>query len=388
MQQRLSVRNLPPCREIRELPFRCPRCGERERFRSLSSLRAHLDYSHAYHTLHDLGPGSRWRPADAAPLPDGRRAREGRCTERCKSAETRRPGDDNDGGGNATATTGKGRSKHGEVTVKEVQGEEQGEEKEKEEGGGAPEGAAAVAVVAVGAEPAGAELAGAEPPGAEPGARLRRRLQDMLRATDGTAERRLLSVSTELARADSELLRHRARSQHLAQVKQELCQRERALTRQVDSAVMVIATLRQQLCASQQELERKEQEVITIHHFLETAVQHEMCGKVRLQSFIENLLQRISLAERLLKYYQSSSSQPNCTAHCMSHTIENGPLRITKSRSAGGLLTSEDPTETREPSDRKGRPFTKSPRESQGHSPDYKPGEGKGQHRQLARYEA
>lgn len=31
-----------------DLPFRCPRCGEQERFRSLASLRAHLEYRHSY----------------------------------------------------------------------------------------------------------------------------------------------------------------------------------------------------------------------------------------------------------------------------------------------------------------------------------------------------
>ncbi|KAJ8250534.1 hypothetical protein COCON_G00224560 [Conger conger] len=349
MQQKLSVRNFPLFKEIRELPFRCPRCGEQERFRSLSSLRAHLDYSHAYHTLHDLGPATRWRPADAL-LPDSRKARDGRCTERCKSAsvETRRPGDPADKGGPKPASAALS-------VVGRVPAGGRGEEEEEEED--------------------------------EVGACVRRRLEEMLRAADSSVERRLLRVSTELARADSELLRHRARSEHLAQEKQELHQRERALSRQVDTAVMVIATLRQQLCVSEQELERKEQEAITIHHFLDTAVQHEMCGKVRLQNFIENLLQRISLAERLLKYYQSSSSRPNCTTHSMSHTIENRPLRITKSRSAGGLLESGDrDTETREPSDRKGRYFPKFPRESQGHTPDYK-GEGKSQHRPLAHYE-
>ncbi|KAM8858412.1 uncharacterized protein znf365 isoform 2-T2 [Spinachia spinachia] len=31
-----------------DLPFRCPRCDEAERFRSLASLRAHLEYRHSY----------------------------------------------------------------------------------------------------------------------------------------------------------------------------------------------------------------------------------------------------------------------------------------------------------------------------------------------------
>uniref|UniRef100_A0A2K5CNX6 F-box only protein 41 n=1 Tax=Aotus nancymaae TaxID=37293 RepID=A0A2K5CNX6_AOTNA len=37
-----------------DLPYRCPRCGEHKRFRSLSSLRAHLEYSHTYETLYIL----------------------------------------------------------------------------------------------------------------------------------------------------------------------------------------------------------------------------------------------------------------------------------------------------------------------------------------------
>ena len=224
MQQKLDVRNFPLFKEIRELPFRCPRCGEQERFGSLSSLRAHLDYSHSYHTLHDLGPTSRRRPADALP-PDGRKARDGGCTESCKSVETRRPGDPAD----------KGRPKRAPSAVSVVgrlpPGERAEEEGEDEDEGGA----------------------------GEAGACVRRRLEEMLRVADSSAERRLLRVSTELARADSELLRHRARSQRLAREKQELRQREKALSGQVDTAVLVIATLRRQLCVSELELERKEQ---------------------------------------------------------------------------------------------------------------------------------
>ena len=47
------------------LPFRCPRCGEQERFRSLASLRAHLEYSHSYHSPQELSlplPARRGHP--------------------------------------------------------------------------------------------------------------------------------------------------------------------------------------------------------------------------------------------------------------------------------------------------------------------------------------
>uniref|UniRef100_A0A1A8D6G8 Zinc finger protein 365 n=1 Tax=Nothobranchius kadleci TaxID=1051664 RepID=A0A1A8D6G8_NOTKA len=166
-------------------------------------------------------------------------------------------------------------------------------------------------------------------------AAVRRRLARILRAADSTMQRRLAQLSTELARTDTELLCERAHSQHLAQERQEVADRERSLSRQVDVAVMVIAALKEQLNASENELERREREVLTIQMFLEAAARQETSGKVRIQRFIENLLGRIALAEKLVEYYQVNSSQPRCNHYKQS---DNGPHRITKSRSAGGQL--------------------------------------------------
>ncbi|AWP14640.1 putative protein ZNF365-like [Scophthalmus maximus] len=172
-------------------------------------------------------------------------------------------------------------------------------------------------------------------------AAVRRRLASILRAADSTQQRRLARVSTELAQTDTELLCERAHSQHLAHERQEVAERERSLSRQVDVAVMVIAALREQLNASENELERREREVITIQKFLEAAARQETCGKVRIQCFIENLLRRIALAERLVEYYQVNGSPPQCN-HYRQHQqpTDTGPHRITKSRSAGGPLSS------------------------------------------------
>uniref|UniRef100_A0A672NNF6 F-box protein 41 n=1 Tax=Sinocyclocheilus grahami TaxID=75366 RepID=A0A672NNF6_SINGR len=49
-----------------DLPYRCPRCGENKRFRSLSSLRAHLEYNHTYETLYVLSKSN--SVCDAAAL--------------------------------------------------------------------------------------------------------------------------------------------------------------------------------------------------------------------------------------------------------------------------------------------------------------------------------
>lgn len=68
--------------------------------------------------------------------------------------------------------------------------------------------------------------------------------------------------------------------------------------------------------------------MLAIQKFLEAAAQHEMCGKVRLRRFIEGLLRRIALAERLLEYYQNTPHEHYCTAHMVQyvkgHTVRLG----------------------------------------------------------------
>lgn len=83
-------------------------------------------------------------------------------------------------------------------------------------------------------------------------------LAGILRAANRTMQQQLVRVSTELAQTDTELLCERAHSQHLAQERQEVAERERSLSRQVDVAVMVIAALREQLNASENQLEQRE----------------------------------------------------------------------------------------------------------------------------------
>ncbi|XP_057705264.1 protein ZNF365 isoform X2 [Corythoichthys intestinalis] len=143
-------------------------------------------------------------------------------------------------------------------------------------------------------------------------------------------QRRLSRVRTELARADTRLLCERAHSQHLSRERQEVAEKERSLSRQVDVAVTVIAALKEQINASENELEWRERQVLTIQKFLEAAVRQETSGKVRIQRFIENLLRRIALAEMLLEDYQQRQTPSD----------RDKPQRITKSRSAGCQLSS------------------------------------------------
>ncbi|XP_026211854.1 protein ZNF365 isoform X2 [Anabas testudineus] len=368
-----------------DLPFRCPRCGEQERFRSLASLRAHLEYRHSYRSP-DVIPGGF---SITGKLPDPLTAaipwhdmslptRRGQQNSR-RPPHVRSLSDSRDSGylhsyssvrrrtqsvGVGTQAEEEEEDEEGGTEDEEVEDEEEEEDDGEERDGGRHEDDVKMSIkrldtghhhlpfplpAPLGPPPdpdldldmdlveqnsySGLETAAAS-------AAVRRRLASILRAADSTMQRRLAKVSTELAQTDTELLCERAHSQHLAQERQEVAERERSLSRQVDVAVMVIAALREQLNASENELERREREVITIQKFLEAAARQETCGKVRIQHFIENLLRRIALAERLVEYYQVNGSPAQCNHYKHQQPAENGPHRITKSRSAGGQLSS------------------------------------------------
>lgn len=68
-------------------------------------------------------------------------------------------------------------------------------------------------------------------------------------------------------------------------------------------------------------------EVVTFNHFLEAAAEKEVQGKARLQDFIENLLQRVELAEKQLEFYQSQ--QASGLGHDISeHAVRHADLLL------------------------------------------------------------
>lgn len=208
-----------------QLPFRCPRCGEHERFHSLSSLRAHLEYTHPFHTKHDFSLLS---------------ARDFCNTESCKisNSDMHKVCD----AGTNTNSTARGEHKH-------IFAADQAPSQQPTDQKFTPsERSLSIGDVSAGAGPLSAPVASVE-----------KRLEGMMRTANSSMERRLLRLSSELAQTDTAILCERAHSHHLAQEKQEVLERERALSRQVDAAVMVIATLKQQLSISEHELERREQ---------------------------------------------------------------------------------------------------------------------------------
>ncbi|NXS32778.1 ZN365 protein, partial [Pomatostomus ruficeps] len=275
------------------LPFRCPRCGDHTRFRSLSSLRVHLEYSHSFQESSLLARSSLFSPLKDAEL--------------VSPPEPAAQGSPGSPGGSAAQPAG---------PFLNLGGASCGSGK-----GGQPRELAA--------ERPGSYLANyvsAESPSevSKPGlpatdskasfeAHVREKFNRMVEAVDKTIEKRIDKLTKELSQKTAELLEVRAAFVQLSQKKQEVQRRERALSRQVDVAVEMIAALKQRLSESEEELHRKEEEVVTFNHFLEEAAEKEVRGKARLQHFIENLLQRVDLAERQLEYYQNQQMVCNHT---------------------------------------------------------------------------
>uniref|UniRef100_A0A493T7F9 EGF-like calcium-binding domain-containing protein n=1 Tax=Anas platyrhynchos platyrhynchos TaxID=8840 RepID=A0A493T7F9_ANAPP len=149
----------------------------------------------------------------------------------------------------------------------------------------------------------------------------------MVEAVDKTMEKRLDRLTGELAQKTAELLEVQAAFVQLSQKQQEVQRRERVLSRQVDVAVEMIAALKQRLSEFEEEAEK------------------ELRGKARLQHFIENLLQRMDLAERQLEYYQNQQITCSCiadvtrsflTSNHVSHPfVVNGQWQKEKGESKG-----------------------------------------------------
>ncbi|NXA09620.1 ZN365 protein, partial [Sapayoa aenigma] len=263
------------------LPFRCPRCGDHTRFRSLSSLRVHLEYSHSFQESSLLARSSLFSPLKDAelvsppePAPQGSPGSPGGTAGPFLNL------------GGASCGSGKGGQR-------ELPAERPG----------------AYLGNYVSAESPSEQVSKAGLPGTDSKAsfeaHVREKFNRMVEAVDKTIEKRIDKLTKELSQKTAELLEVRAAFVQLSQKKQEVQRRERALSRQVDVAVEMIAALKQRLSESEEELHRKEEEVVTFNHFLEEAAEKEVRGKARLQHFIENLLQRVDVAERQLEFYQN-----------------------------------------------------------------------------------
>ncbi|NXS45318.1 ZN365 protein, partial [Balaeniceps rex] len=275
------------------LPFRCPRCGDHTRFRSLSSLRAHLEYSHSYEERSLLTKGSLFAPLKDAELISP--------PESAAQGSLGSPG---------SAIQQKG--SYLNFCDASCESTKRGQPLEVE-----AERPISYVANYVSADSPSEQISKPGLPATDSKAsfeaHVREKFNRMVEAVDKTIEKRIDKLTKELAQKTAELLEVRAAFVQLSQKKQEVQRRERALSRQVDVAVEMIAALKQRLTESEEELHRKEEEVVTFNHFLEEAAEKEVRGKARLQHFIENLLQRVDLAERQLEYYQNQQMVCNHT---------------------------------------------------------------------------
>uniref|UniRef100_A0A8C5M8A2 Zinc finger protein 365 n=1 Tax=Leptobrachium leishanense TaxID=445787 RepID=A0A8C5M8A2_9ANUR len=277
-------------------PFRCPQCGENSRFRSLSSLRAHLDYMHSYEERYFLGKSSIFCSL-----------KESEPKSSIEPLNKTLIGSDNNGLKQNIPLS----------ALCDVTNENK----------------ISSPLETLSERPLAQSLFSDDsthihnPGSVHASARTKLQLEPQGKVmfsqngdnVDKTIEKKIDNLNKELCQKTSELLEVRAAFLQLSQKKQEVQRRERALSRQVDVAVELIAILRQRLTESEQELQRKEEEVVTINHFLEAAAEKEFRGKRRLQHFIENLLQRVEVAEKQLEYYQKRQikNNPVCDGDAM-----------------------------------------------------------------------
>ncbi|XP_054028240.1 F-box only protein 41 [Dryobates pubescens] len=290
-----------------DLPYRCPRCGEHKRFRSLSSLRAHLEYNHTYETLYVLSKTNSICDAAVFPLaadgalltPAARRdyfestsfqGKDQRFSCDLVPAEELEP---------APSSSPSPRYVHEiEIPLTEIF-------------------ARGKAVAPAPTPPATMDAAYEEGL-----ARLKirafeklevdKRLEKLTEEVEQKIASQVGRLQVELDRKSSELEKAKQESLRLSREKQELEDRASELSRQVDVSVEMLASLKQDLVQKEQELTRKQQEVLQIDQFLKETAAREANAKVRLQHFIEELLDRADRAEKQLQIISSScGTTPN-----------------------------------------------------------------------------
>ncbi|XP_056136903.1 F-box only protein 41 [Lampris incognitus] len=333
-----------------DLPYRCPRCGEHKRFRSLSSLRAHLEYNHTYETLYVLSKSN--SVCDAAALlplvaegallaptnnndpleplrPSSFKERRFPCRELpCPEDLGLTPA-------NSNATPRYIPNVEfplGEIFMKRAM-------TSTDPGPHAnPSTAVAVAanVAASAVEAAYEEGLARLKARAFERLELDERLEKLSEEVEQKIAARVGRLQAELERKSSELERAKQESERLSQEKQDLEDKASELSRQVDVSVEMLANLKQDLVNKEEELSHKQQEVAQIDQFLQETAAREANAKVRLQQFIEELLDRADRAEKQLQIISSCGTTPNGSLGRCSAQGSKGNGRQRNSSLSGG----------------------------------------------------
>ncbi|KAM6949147.1 F-box only protein 41-like [Aplochiton taeniatus] len=117
--------------------------------------------------------------------------------------------------------------------------------------------------------------------------------------------RRVGRLKEELRRREAELEEERRDGERIGREKQEVEERAAYLARQVSISVKMMDRLRDDLEGKEKELEQRQQEMVEIESFLRDTAEREAGAKSRLQVFIESLLDRADRAERQLSLITS-----------------------------------------------------------------------------------
>ncbi|XP_077311549.1 protein ZNF365 [Lithobates pipiens] len=318
-------------------PFRCPQCGESSRFKSLSSLRAHMDYMHSYEERYFWGQSGIICSLKETELKNSTDPLNESHVESIDNALNQK----------STSPTfcdlkNESRKSHSPIEILSERplplvktSFSDNSTKRHNYIIGYP-----VMSTKFQLDPQEKSV-----------------LNQLAENVDKTIGKKIDKLNEELCQKTSELLEVRAAFLQLSQKKQEVQRRERALSRQVDVAVELIAILRQRLTESEQELQRKEEEVLSINHFLEAAAEKELRGKRRLQQFIENLLQRVELAEKQLEFYQNRQIKNNQASAGDAVVVHFQATRKNKCLNRGSFNLANNMHDVKPQSAQKGRSY-------------------------------
>lgn len=219
-------------------PFRCPQCGENARFRSLSSLRAHLDYMHTYDERYFWGKSGVFCSLKEADLENSTEPLNEKQMESIDDALNQKSS-------SSTYCDLKNESRKASSPIQILSDKPSPLVKSS-----LPDNSTKNHYII--GYPMTSTKFQLDP-------QEKSVLNQLTENVDKNIEKKIDNLNKELCQKTSELLEVRAAFLQLSQKKQEVQRRERALSRQVDVAVELIAILRQRLTESEQELQRKEE---------------------------------------------------------------------------------------------------------------------------------
>ncbi|XP_067228134.1 F-box only protein 41 [Chanodichthys erythropterus] len=130
---------------------------------------------------------------------------------------------------------------------------------------------------------------------------LEARLQQLALEVQERVTLKLEALQDEVKRRSVEVSRARRESERMHREKREAEERAAKLERQVDISVEMLASLRYELRERDEQLRRKQQEVCDLDRFVRDTAFQEASAKIRLQHFIEDLLERAERAETQLQ---------------------------------------------------------------------------------------